>query len=229
MPVTTIDSGQKGPPFSAIVKGTFDQKLGDGNSIHGIVRYHVARDSSGKTMTEIPTVCYVGEDGHAHQAYQINVHDPATRTSENWRLDNTAPRTVNIFHLIPPEKLSQSDLAAAAANNRVRRATWMAGRQTEKLGSRTFQGVSADGIRTTHTIPTGEEGNALPLEVMNESWTSKELAITMMSIYDDPRQGRTTTEIEELHQGDPDPAIFSPPEGYTVKDHPPAASVAAAQ
>jgi hypothetical protein len=42
-----------------------------------------------------------------------------------------------------------------------------------------------------------------------------------MSIRDDPRQGRTTAEIEELHQGDPDPAIFSPPEGYIIKEQNP--------
>ena len=43
----------------------------------------------------------------------------------------------------------------------------------------------------------------------------------MMSIYDDPRRGRTTAEIEEIHKGDPDPALFSPPEGYIIKDQNP--------
>ena len=30
-------------PFTAVIKETFDQKLADGNSIHGTVRYRIAR------------------------------------------------------------------------------------------------------------------------------------------------------------------------------------------
>jgi hypothetical protein len=93
--------------------------------------------------------------------------------------------------------------------------------QTEKLGTREFQGHTATGTRRTQTIPAGEEGNALPLVLVNESWISRDLNFTMMAINDDPRRGRTTAEIEEIHPGDPDPALFSPPEGYIIKDQNP--------
>jgi hypothetical protein len=58
------------------------------------------------------------------------------------------------------------------------------------------------------------------LITLDESWISRDLNVTLMAIRDDPRRGRTT-EIEELHQNDPDPAIFSPPEGYIIKDQNP--------
>jgi hypothetical protein len=62
--------------------------------------------------------------------------------------------------------------------------------------------------------------------MVDESWISRDLNATLMAIHDDPRRGRTTAEIEELHQGDPDPAVFSPPEGYIIKDqNPPLATV----
>jgi hypothetical protein len=43
----------------------------------------------------------------------------------------------------------------------------------------------------------------------------------LMMIKDDPRQGRTTSEFEELNLAEPDPALFAAPAGYKVEDvHP---------
>jgi hypothetical protein len=205
-------------PFTAVIKETFDQKLADGNAIHGTVRYRIARDSAGKTMSEMPTSCYTGEDGHRHQSYQVTVHDRSTNTNESWALSGGQSKIATIFHLPTAQRPSQAEITTLTAEVHVR--------QTEKLGTREFQGISATGIRQTETIPAGEEGNALPLIVVQESWISKDLNVTLMAIRDDPRRGRTTAEIEELHQGDPDPAIFSPPEGYIIKDqNPPVATV----
>jgi hypothetical protein len=207
-------------PFTAVIKETFDQKLADGNSIHGTVHYRIARDSAGRTMAQMPILCYTGEDGHRHQSYQVHVYDRSTNTNESWVLSGGQPKIATIYHMPAPQPPSQAELAAMTANAHARQTT-MPQWQTEKLGTREFQGLSATGTRRTQTIPAGEEGNALPLIMVNESWISRELNVTVMSIRDDPRQGRTTAEIEELHQGDPDPAIFSPPEGYIIKEQNP--------
>jgi hypothetical protein len=42
------------------------------------------------------------------------------------------------------------------------------------------------------------------------------MGLVMMSIHDDPREGRVTTVMEDFRQGEPDPAIFLPPEGYEI-------------
>lgn len=127
-----------------------------------------------------------------------------------------------ITHLPTPTKLSPEELAIMTASSRARTQAnpW----RTERLGSRTFQDVSAEGTRRTLTTPAGEEGNALQLEVINETWFSGELEVTMMSINDDPRRGRTTAEVDELHQGEPDPAMFAPPKDFLVKDQNPVAA-----
>jgi hypothetical protein len=78
--------------------------------------------------------------------------------------------------------------------------------------------VSAEGIRTTRTIPAGAEGNERPMKIINETWRSKDLGLTLMSIHDDPRNGRTTAEYIELQRAEPDPALFNTPAGYTVED-----------
>ena len=181
---------KKGTPFTATVKLTLDQKLGDGNAIHGEVHYQIARDASGKTTSELPTSCTPCED-----------------------------RTANIIHFPEPVRPSEAELAAMRANahsHPARTNEW----QTENLGSREFAGIVANGTRRTLTIPAGEQGNALPLVTVNESWTSSQLNLDVMAIFDDPRRGRTTVEIIELHRGDPDPSLFSPPKDYIVKEQP---------
>ena len=74
------------------------------------------------------------------------------------------------------------------------------------------------GVRTTRTIPAGAEGNDLEMEIVNETWRSRDLGLTLMSIHDDPRNGRTTAEYVDLQLAVPDPALFNPPAGYTVEE-----------
>lgn len=209
---------KKGAPFTATVKLTLDQKLADGNAIHGEVRYQMARDASGKTMSELPMNCTLGEDGQMHQAFQVTVR--FGNTMENWTVgDDRTQKIANIVHFPEPVKPSEAEIEAMRANARshpARTNEW----QTEKLGTREFAGIIASGTRRTQTIPAGEQGNALRLVTVNESWTSSQFNLNMMAIFDDPRRGRTTAEIVELHQGDPDPSLFSPPKDYIVKEQP---------
>jgi hypothetical protein len=216
---------KKGAPFTATVKLTLDQKLADGNAIHGEVQYQIARDASGKTLSEFPMNCTPGEDGQMHQAFQVTVR--SGNTMENWTLgDDRMPKIANIVHFPEPAKPSEADIAAMRANARShsgRTNEW----QIEKLGTREFAGTIANGTRRTQTITAGEQGNALPLVTVNESWIASQLNLNMMTIFDDPRRGRTTAEIVELQQGDPDPSLFSPPKDYTVKEQaaPPPATI----
>ena len=99
----TISFGSPGPkkgaPFTATVKLTLDQKLADGNAIHGEVQYQIARDASGKTMSETPTNCIPGEDGQMHQAFQVTVR--SGNTMENWTIgDDRMQKTANIVHFL---------------------------------------------------------------------------------------------------------------------------------
>src|SRR5205823_9748432 len=183
-------------PFTAVIKETFDQKLADGNAIHGTVRYRIARDSAGRTMAEMPTSCYTGEDGYRHQSYHVTVYDRSTNTNETWELSGGQSRIATIFHMPTPHFPTEAEIAAMKANaNTHARQTATPEWQTEKLGTRELQGMSATGTRRTQTIPPGEEGNALPLIMVNESWIARDLNVTVMSIRDDPRRGRTTAEI----------------------------------
>jgi hypothetical protein len=222
-------------PFSGVVKSSFEQKLADGNAIHRVTLTHQARDSAGRTMTEMAEGCVLGADGQKHERLSVSVNDPVARTSLNWQVGaDDQPKVVHVFHQ-PELKAANSSQSAkrpepTAAELEQQQKMMKAAQaqalltrketRTEDLGVKDFNGVSAQGSRTTRTIPAGEEGNDQPLVVVNETWRSKELGVVVMSIRDDPRTGRNVTEFEELTRGEPDPGLFAPPAGYTVQEQP---------
>jgi hypothetical protein len=212
LPIAAPTSAPK-VPFAATVKLTFDQKLADGNAIHAELHYHIARDASGKTMNEIPGGCVVGDDGQMHMQFRITVR--SRKTMEDWTV-NDDRKTATIFRLPDPIKPSEAELAAMHATARPHPPQNIQF-QTDKLGSREFQGITTNGTLRTQIIPPGQQGNALALVLTNEMWTSSRYGI-MMAIVDDPRRGHTTAEIEEFHQGEPDPSLFTPPKDYIVKE-----------
>jgi hypothetical protein len=219
--------GSKNAPFSGVVKSSFEQKLADGNTIHGVTRTHQARDASGRTMTEMAQGCVRGEDGQMHERLSVNVNDPVARTNMNWQVDaDDQPKVVIVFHQPdPPPRRERTPEEIARQQklmelSRTRQALDRKEYKTEDLGTKQINGVTARGSRSTRTIPAGEEGNDQPLVVINETWRSKDLGLMVMAISDDPRRGRTTTEYEELNLGEPDGALFVPPEGYKVQEQP---------
>lgn len=86
--------------------------------------------------------------------------------------------------------------------------------RTEELGTRDFEGVSAEGTRRTTTIPAGAIGNDRPIEIVYERWFSKELGLVVYSKNSDPRFGEQTYRLANLVRAEPDPALFSVPTEY---------------
>lgn len=222
-------------PFSGVVKLSIEQKLADGNAIHRVTQTRQARDSAGRTMNETAVGCVRGEDGQMHEQLTVNINDPVARTNMNWQVGvNDQLKVVHVFHqpeLKPvnsPPVVKRPEPTAAQQEQQQKMVKAIQARallerretRTEDLGVKDFNGVSAQGLRTTRTIPPGEEGNDLPLVVVNETWRSKELGLLVMVVRDDPRTGRTVTEFEEFTRGEPDPGLFAPPAGYTMQEQP---------
>ncbi len=90
--------------------------------------------------------------------------------------------------------------------------------KVEHLGMQTIEGVSAEGTRTTVTIPAGQIGNELPIVTVSERWYSPELQVTVMSTRSDPRTGTTTYKLTNINRSEPSPMQFQVPPEYTVHD-----------
>ncbi len=90
--------------------------------------------------------------------------------------------------------------------------------KTEKLEARSFDGVTAEGTRTTVTIPAGEIGNEMPINIVDEHWYSPELQVTVMTRHSDPRSGETTYRLTNIARTEPAAALFQVPTDYTVRE-----------
>jgi len=88
----------------------------------------------------------------------------------------------------------------------------------ESLGKQVFEGVEAEGTRTTFTIPAGEIGNEKPIEVVSERWYAPELQLVVMSRHSDPRAGETIYRLTNISRDEPAKALFEVPGGYTIKE-----------
>jgi hypothetical protein len=94
-------------------------------------------------------------------------------------------------------------------------------KKTESLGTQTIEGVTAEGTRSTLTIPAGDIGNTLPIEVVDETWYSAELQITVMTKHRDPRSGETTYRLTNINRDEPDRSLFEVPADYAVEERKP--------
>lgn len=92
--------------------------------------------------------------------------------------------------------------------------------KTESLGTRSFEGVEAEGTRTTTTIPADAIGNERPIETVYERWYSKELQMIVYSRHSDPRFGEQTYRLVNINRSEPDRSLFSPPADYKIVAEP---------
>lgn len=86
--------------------------------------------------------------------------------------------------------------------------------RTEDLGTRDFDGVAAEGKRTTTIIPAGAIGNERPIETVYERWYSNDLGVVVYSKRSDPRTGESTYKLTNIVRAEPDPSLFNIPTEY---------------
>jgi hypothetical protein len=86
------------------------------------------------------------------------------------------------------------------------------------LGSKDFEGVRANGEKTTWTIEAGKFGNEKPIVIVSEKWTSPELMLTVYARDFDPRSGETLYKLTNLKRGEPDASLFKVPADFKVRE-----------
>lgn len=88
----------------------------------------------------------------------------------------------------------------------------------ESLGTQNIEGVAAEGTRTTFTIPAGDIGNELPINIVTETWYSPELQVVVMRKHTDPQRGETTYRLTNINRSEPSRSLFEVPADYTLKE-----------
>jgi hypothetical protein len=88
---------------------------------------------------------------------------------------------------------------------------------TTSLGTKTFDGVKAEGKQVVWTIPAGQVGNRAPINVTSETWYSPELQVTVYTRYNDPRTGESIYRLAAIKRAEPSADLFKVPADYKVR------------
>ena len=232
----------KNAPYSAVVDQETQRDLADGNQItskSSILHY---RDSAGNTRQETR-----GSNGEVQSITIQSAADntmytlvPAARLAIKLSLDRINARAAAMG------TAAGSAIKARIENDRkdgedviIKRATpnsntyanivplvagaygdmkWASKTVTKDLGTRTIEGLKAEGKLRSYEIPAGEVGNRKPIVVTDESWYSPELQVTLYSKHSDARTGVAVFRLSNLKRAEPAAGLFSVPSDYTVND-----------
>jgi hypothetical protein len=231
-------AGVRNAPFSADAVTEFTQVLGDGNRIEREYTTSIARDSNGRTRRE-QEIAMLGPLAslQGQEPRLVIITDPAA--GFDYTLDQQAKTATRLRNAIQIRgKLlyqagqtlefslgvggrgdaTQHVFKAAGPGVRVATAVTESKVTTEQLGARQIEGISADGTRTTMTIPAGAVGNVNPIDVVTERWFSKDLQMEVLISRRDPRAGDTVYRLTNIVRTEPPPDLFVVPPDYTIRN-----------
>ncbi len=199
-----------GAPYSAQAVTQFTQTLANGDHIQRTTTSSIARDSQGRTRME-RAIANVGalSAGAGNQARAIVIHDPVAGMS--YALDPSS-------HTARSTPIPAARTRTGSETPNARSGRFQASLKTEDLGTQVIQGISAQGKRVTRVIPAGREGNEKEIDVVTETWYSPDLQVVVMSKTSDPRFGDSVYQLSSVTRTEPDPALFTVPSDYAVKE-----------
>jgi len=204
----------KNAPFSADVTTETTMVLQDGNHIRQVSSFRFYRDSEGRTRREQSLNSVGGLASNTNLPTVVFLSDPVAGV--NYALNpssRTGTRSVGGGRGFGGQQGNRGGrLRGGAAGSTPQNA------KTESLGSKTLEGVTAEGTRTTVTIPAGQMGNEQPLQTVVESWYSADLRTVVLSRRSDPRSGETVTRYTNINRTEPPPALFEAPPDYKITD-----------
>ena len=202
----------KGAPFSADVTTETTMVLQDGNHIRQTTKLRLYRDSEGRTRREQSLNSLGSLASNTNLPLVVFINDPVAGV--NYAL-NPAAKTANRSPGIGGRG------PIGNRGGRMRGGPLSAGEKnvkTDSLGSKTLEGVTADGTRTTITIPAGQEGNEQPMRTVVETWYSPELQAVVLSKRSDPRNGETVMRYTNITRAEPAHSLFEAPADYKISD-----------
>ena len=205
-----------GAPITAVVVVSRDTTLADGNKIHNESQSKIYRDAEGRVRRELAVDLATPTTGKVNRNF-ITINDPVAGKRYMLNPDNKTA------HVMPQRGQRHGNRNADQTAGAVPGAEGPAGPRgagnvtKEQLGSKMVNGVMAEGVRVTRTIPAGAIGNDKPIEVVTERWYSPDLQIAVLTTHTDPMMGTVTAKMVSVVRGDPDPSLFQVPSDYKLE------------
>jgi hypothetical protein len=207
----------KGSPYSAETVTEMTETLADGSHVVRRTAGAVYRDGEGRTRREhAATRAGPHPSGPALQTITIDdvvagVHyvlDLEAKTARRMPRWNGRPRP----DWEPAQPMDRIDPTGNERRGPPSR--------RESLGTRTIEGLEAEGTRTTVTVPAGDAGSERPIAIVTERWLSKELQVPVLVRFADPRVGERVYRLTAISRGEPSPQLFVIPPGFALVDGP---------
>ena len=228
--LTAVDIGPpvKDAPYSAQATTEIVQTLSDGNRIVRRTSAVLYRDSRGRTRREVTLEGIAGITVTGAPLRMITISDPESGlthfidSNNQLRQSRNARTPPGPGGVAPQVWTGQVSGSSGQSGDTVQTggSTIQVGvppspnanvEREEALGTRDIEGVSAEGTRTTVTIPAGVIGNERPIDSVTERWFSPALRILVLSRSSDPRFGVTTYRLSNITRAEPPAALFEAP------------------
>jgi hypothetical protein len=211
IPSVNAEERFQNAPYSAQRRFTSVDTLVDGKINRSESGGSEARDSQGRTYS-------VGE---RHWTYQgvlksemlYRIHDPVANTDASW---DSSSKEVKVIH--SSQNVSNGETYSAQCQPCLEGMPGDLDPAIEKLGTKTIEGVVAEGTRSTYTVPAKQGSNDHRIVVVHETWYCPQLKIVILETNDDPRSGTTRNELIGIVRVEPDVKKYNPPSDYVVHD-----------
>lgn len=197
-------------PFTATLATEWARPLMDGGTSTIVNERHIARDGNGRIYEE--RWLLVPKNSNVKSVMNVvQIADPKAHTLYNCFIF----RKICELTLYYPADEVTFEAAGGASGPLQNGIGFLA---HENLGTKILMGVDTTGIRETTTINPWVMGNDRPIKTVREFWHSQQLGINLLSTRSNSRTGTQTFTITELSTSEPDPQLFTLPEGFQVAD-----------
>lgn len=215
-------------PYTAHLTRTVNRVMPDGSSANAVSTLVLARDRQGRLYDKSGSGSVFVQDEATLQTLTWDSHNQVA-TLGHWPYwsgrkgcwaDELGQHQSSFpgdddWHKVPASpgnaKLETIGTMAVSVDKRVK-----ARIVSENLGQKEIHGLTAYGMRWTMTPLENIAPSDLP-ETTSELWKSSELDLKLLEVTSGPKFGLDRMELSDLQRGDPDPALFEPPQGYKVE------------
>jgi hypothetical protein len=215
-------------PYTAHLTRTVNRVPPDASSASAVYTVAIARDRQGRIYEKTEHGSFIVQDPPKMQTLTWSSHNQMATLGKwpywsgrkgCWADEHGQNRSSfpgdEDWHKIPVSpgnpKLETVGTMAVSVNKRVK-----ARFVSENLGQKEIHGLTAYGMRWTMTPLEPVAPNDLQANT-TELWKSSELDLKLLEITSGARCGSERVELFDLQRGDPDPALFNPPQGYKVE------------
>jgi hypothetical protein len=200
-------------PYTAEYKVTSVVARPDGTTVNYVSSEVRAVDAQGREMRE-----QIGTPRNGKSpTTSVSVFDPVAHTLTNWN---------SLLKQATMQSLGGSSVLLGCATAKlltdaINREQSRQRSTVEDLGLKTIAGIEAHGTRTTFTTPPArDDGNEAPFVTVIEKWTAVDVRLKGLPVREmtdhSPGHSGSTRDLTSLKQGDPDPALFTPPSDYEI-------------